>query len=458
MYVVLLAVALVVAALVTRQVLLARLDAEIDASLAQEVEELRILAGGVDPVTGQPFGDDLARIFDTFLARNVPIRGEAFYTVLGGRPYASSAEAPADLLEDAGLVAGWGSLEDVTLGRLDTTAGDVRTLAVPLLEGTRTRGTFVVAFFPAAARADILNAVRTVAGVGFGVLVLSGIAAWSLAGRVLRPVKELTATARRINDTELSARIPVEGHDELAELSETFNAMVDRLEMAIGGQRAFMDDVAHELRTPITIIRGHLELLGEDPTERAETVALVTDELDRMSRYVNDLLLLAKAEAPDFLTMRPVDARELADGLLACARGLSDRSWTLHCPTRAGEILGAADPGRLTQAMVNLMQNSVQHTAPGDPITIGVAPAGDRLRLWVRDRGPGVDPAEQARLFERHARTAGSRRRRPDGTGLGLAIVAAVAQAHGGTVGVDSKRGSGATFTIDIPFDGRALA
>ena len=124
-----------------------------------------------------------------------------------------------------------------------------------------------------------------------------------------RPAAALGDTARSISETDLSRRIPVTGNDEIAELARTFNAMLDRLERAFATQRAFVSDASHELRTPITIVRGHLELLGDDPEERRETVALVTDELDRMSRFVDDLLLLARAEREDFLRVGAGGAR-----------------------------------------------------------------------------------------------------------------------------------------------------
>ena len=156
---------------------------------------------------------------------------------------------------------------------------------------------FVVAFFPDADQAEIAQVIRVAALIGLAVLAVSSVLAWTLAGRVLSPVREMTRTARRITGSDLSARIPVEGHDELAELGHTFNDMVERVEEGFRAQRRFLDDVAHELRTPITIARGHLEFLGDDPVERAETIEIVTEELDRMSRYVGELLLLAKARA-----------------------------------------------------------------------------------------------------------------------------------------------------------------
>ena len=149
-------------------------------------------------------------------------------------------------------------------------------------------------------------------------------------GRVLAPLRLLTDTARSITETDLTRRIPVSGHDEIAELARTFNAMLDRLERAFASQRAFVDDASHELRTPITIVRGHLELLGDDPDERRETVALVTDELDRMSRFVDDLLLLARAERDDFLRVGEVELGALTDELLDKAARSARARWQLE--------------------------------------------------------------------------------------------------------------------------------
>ena len=146
------------------------------------------------------------------------------------------------------------------------------------------RGVFVVAASLSAERDDVNEAVRLAALVLLSVLLIASALAWVVAGRVLAPLRALDETARSISENDLTRRIPVTGDDEIGELARTFNAMVDRLERAFASQRAFVSDASHELRTPITIVRGHLELLGEDPHERRETIALVTDELDRMSR------------------------------------------------------------------------------------------------------------------------------------------------------------------------------
>ena len=459
-YVLLMTVGLVVAVLVTRQVQLARVDREIEREQAQEVEELRRLATGRNPTTGQPFGHDVSAILQTFLDRNVPSDDEAFYGVVAGEQPLSSTAAP-DLFGDPQFMTAawvmaptsWTTESDARWASgpaRDERVGEVRALAVPLMVGDAPGGTFVVASFPADDQREVADLVRVISFAGAAVLVLTTALAWSLAGRVLRPVRELTATARRITESDLSARIPVDGHDELAELGDTFNDMVERLDHSFTSQRRFLDDVAHELRTPITIARGHLEVLGDEPEERAETVAIVTDELDRMGRYVSDLLLLAKAEQPDFLVTAPIDLGELALDLHQRLGGLAPRTWVLDAAPPVGLVTIVADRERLEQAVLNLATNAVQHTHDGDEIGLAISAAGRVARLSVRDTGPGVDPAVAGALFDRYARAATSRTSRPDGAGIGLSIVDAIARAHGGQASVESAPGAGATFTVTI--------
>jgi signal transduction histidine kinase len=223
--------------------------------------------------------------------------------------------------------------------------------------------------------------------------------------------------------------------------------MLDRLERAAQSQRSFVSDAGHELRTPITIVRGHLELMTDDPADRRETLALVTDELDRMSRLVDDLLLLAKSERKDFLQVQSVDVAALIPTVFAKVAALAPRDWRLD---GAAQARVDGDPQRLTQALTQLAQNATQHTDDGDVITLGSSYGGGHVRLWVQDEGEGIAAAEQGRVFERFAR-AGAGRRRSEGSGLGLSIVAAIADAHDGHVEVDSRPGHGATFTLVLP-------
>ena len=468
-----LAVATVASILFQRQALLSQLDRRINADLSQEVTELRRLVGGRDadgrcvggrdaagrcevgrnPETGEPFGDDIEAIFDTFLRRNIPTDYEVMVTFVGGVPYkVPGARTPVAAEVDTALFD-LASVTEPTRGEADTEQGTLRYLAVPVAGSNgRTVGVFAVAQFVDLQRAVLDDELRVVALMGVVVFMVASILAYIAAGRVLAPVRAVQETARQISESDLSRRITVEGDDEIASLAHTFNEMLDRLQTSFVSQRNFVDDAGHELRTPITIIRGHLELLGDDPAERKETVAIVTDELDRMNRMVDDLLVLARAERPDFLRLAAVDIEELTGDLFAKAAKIAPRDWRLE-QIGKGRII--ADEQRLTQAMMQLAQNATQHTAPGDAIVLGSIVAAGEARLWVADHGPGVPADEQERIFERFAR--GGRFRRTEGAGLGLSIVRAIAVAHDGRVELRSTPGTGATFTIIVPVDGPAF-
>ncbi len=450
-YLLLLVLALASSAAIVRIILIDRFDQDIEQQLARQSEELRVLAAGRDPDTGEPFGTDVESILDTFLRRNVPAIDETLFTILDGEPEAySPQDVPAQLLDDRPLVEHWSQITTPMRADYGTSAGRVRTLAVPLVVEGVTGGTLVIAWFVDPGLHDIDQTVQAIGLVGIAAFVVAIALAWGLAARVLSPVAELTDTARRINETDLAARIPVDGHDELAHLGHTFNDMLDRLEDSFDSQRAFLNDVAHELRTPITIARGHLELMGEDPVEHERTVNMVTTELERMSRYVDDLLVLARAEQPDFLRTRPVDLGELVLDVLARLEAINDRAWRLDATPDPGEAITDGDRDRIVQAVLALATNAVQHTSPGDVIGLGVAVDGDTCRLWIRDTGPGVPAELRDELFQRNTRAADSRHRRPEGTGLGLAIVAAIAEAHGGTVHAEETPGGGATFVLSL--------
>ena len=325
-------------------------------------------------------------------------------------------------------------------GRVDFTAGD-------------TEGSLLVMQFTEAQSAAVDKTVITIARVAFAGLLLSSGVAGLVAGQILAPVRVVHRVAREISEHDLTARVPVEGNDDIAAVATTFNQMLDRLEGVYATQQRFVDDAGHELRTPITIVRGHLELLSDDPVERRETLRLVSGELDRMSRIVTDLLVLARAEQPDFVRVAGCDIASLTLDIEAKAQALGDRRWQLM---EVAEGEARLDPQRITQAVLQLAANAVQITEPGDRIRIGSRFQGsgpDRmLRLWVQDEGPGVAPADAERIFERFVRgtTAdGTAARR--GSGLGLAIVRAITDAHGGSAWVDSTLGEGATFGLDIP-------
>jgi two-component system, OmpR family, sensor kinase len=450
-FVILLAFSTLLSVLAIRQLLLVRTADRVDAALTQEVDEFRTLVRGRDPATGELFRGRLNLIFDTYFRRNVPGEGETLIAYLDGERYFVDSGGRGGTFPIEERESHWAGLENSERGDLETAVGTVRYLAVPINGARGVRGVFVVAASLSSEREEVEDAVRLAALVLLSVLLIASALAWVVAGRVLAPLRALAETARSISESDLTRRITVSGHDEIAELGHTFNAMLDRLEAAFASQRAFVSDASHELRTPITIVRGHLELLGDDEVERRETVDLVTDELDRMSRFVDDLLVLAKSERDDFLRIADVELGALTDELLEKATALGDRDWRLE--SRAEAVL-VADRQRLTQAMMGLAQNAVQQTQEGDPIWLGAEVRAEEARLWVRDTGPGVTVDDQERIFERFAR-ASDTRRRSEGAGLGLAIVRAIAEAHGGRVALSSRPGAGATFTLIIPLDGR---
>ncbi len=449
-YIVLMTAATATSVLVLGRLLTVEVDSRIDASLVQETDEVQRLATGRDPESGERFAGDVARIFDVFLARNIPTRNEVYLTFVEGRPYRRSQRivTPRYRLDrDGALARRWAAVTEPERGRIvESPAGVIDYLAVPLESGGAVRGVFVAAYFRDLELRIIYPAVWGAVAVGAVTLLVGSLLAWRVAEGVLRPVRLVTGTAQSISEGDLTRRIEVTGRDEVAALAATFNDMLDRLEAAFATQRRFVDDAGHELRTPITVIRGHLELLEDDPVERRKTLDLVMDELDRMQRIVEDLLVLAKAEQPDFLAPDTVDLDALTHEVLAKTAAIAERDWRLD---RTGRGVVVADRQRLTQALMQLAQNAAQHTREGDTIALGSSLRDGEARLWVRDTGPGVPPEQRDRIFRRFARGAGARR--SEGAGIGLAIVKAIAEAHHGRVELDSARG--ATFTVIIPTD-----
>jgi signal transduction histidine kinase len=420
----LLALGLLLAMLGARQILLRQLDERIDRELTDQVTHLRNLAdANLDPDTGRPF-TGVERLLRVHLADVTVGRNETVLVLVGGRPYGRSLGSPPVRLEgDRRLVALWAGVASPTRGTVHSSAGEVHYAAVPVAVagGGPSRstvapdrgspapsGVFVAASFRDLRRAELDDTLMVAGAAGGAALLLAWVLTWVAAGQVLAPLRAAGEAADR--------------------------------------GRELLDDVGHELRTPLTVIRGHLELLGDDPDERRETIAIVSDELDRMNRMVEELHLLTASGRPGFLRAGPVEVGELTFELLAKARALTERTWRLDA---AGSGWIVADRQRLTQAVMQLAENAVRHGRPGSPLWLGSAVDAGEAHLWVRDHGPGVAEADRRRIFERFARGAGGAQ--PDGAGLGLAIVQAIAEAHHGRVELASSAGRGARFTVVLP-------
>ncbi|HWG08152.1 MAG TPA: ATP-binding protein [Solirubrobacteraceae bacterium] len=291
-----------------------------------------------------------------------------------------------------------------------------------------------------------------------GLLALAGalLAAYLIGTRVSRPLRRMAAVAARVDAGDLHPRIHDPGGEarEVRVLSDAFNHMLDRLAEAFAGQRAFVADASHELRTPLTVIRGQLEVLAaqERPsaTELRRVEALVQAEIGRVSRLVDDLLLLARSEQAEFLRLRPIELRPFLEQLWDGTRLLADRRFELVGGIPEGVL--TADPDRLAQALRNLLANAIEHTTPAAGLVRMRAQAlpGGRLRLLVEDDGPGIPREQRERVFDRFHRTDPARDRASGGAGLGLSIVRAIALAHGGEVSAGSSPEGGARLDLVI--------
>ena len=421
-----------------------RLAERIDTELLGEVSELRLAAeSGVDQNTGAPYSDARA-LLEQHIDRSLPDPNETMFVMIDGQvEYRSSDDPPVRIDLDPELLEAVQSVQEVTFGDLRTPAGAVRWVAAPVMAGG-IKGVFVVGIFADREGSDISSVIGRFATVAVASLILAAVAGWFVAGRVLSPLRQMRRTAQKITDTDLSQRITVDDSpgDDVAELARTFNDMLDRLSEAFTAQRAFIDDAGHELRTPLTIIRGHLELLEDDPEQRAQTLHLVMDELDRMNRIVHDLQTLTKASQPGFVQPAACELEPLLDEILVKASALGDRHWQVRSPRGSALI----DRQRITQAMLQLAANAVRHTEPGQPILIGARTAGETLYLWVGDSGPGIPVAERERVAQRFRRGSDS-----EGAGLGLALVTAIAQAHGGRLDIEDSELGGAQMCLVLP-------
>jgi two-component system, OmpR family, sensor kinase len=291
-----------------------------------------------------------------------------------------------------------------------------------------------------------------------GILALAGalLASYLIGTRVSRPLRRMAAVAARVNAGDLHPRIHDPGGqgEEVRVLAEAFDHMLDRLSDAFAGQRAFVADASHELRTPLTVIRGQLEVLAAQDQPSAAEVrrveSLAQAEIARISRLVDDLLVLAKSEQTQFLRLERVDLRPFVQELWDGMSLLTDRRFELG-PVPHGAL--RADPDRPAQALRNLVGNAIEHTSVGAGLVRMQVQAlrGGRIRFLVEDDGPGVPVDQRERIFDRFHRTDAARDRASGGTGLGLAIVHAIASAHEGSVSAGRSPEGGARIELELP-------
>jgi len=334
--------------------------------------------------------------------------------------------------------------------------GRLRVLTVPLVAGNRQEGILQVG-----TRMDVVNATQQtlleVLLIGTSVaIVAAGLAAWLSSRQAMHPLDNVTKAALQITSADdLSRRIPYRGspNDEVGQLVAAFNQTLSRLENLFSTQRRFLADVGHELRTPLTVIKGNVGLMRKIKEFDEESLLTIEDEVDRLTRMVGDLLLLAQAESGKIpLAHEVVELDTLLLEVLNQMQVLAHDRVKLSLGD-IDQVLVCGDRDRLKQVIVNLLGNAINYTPKGGEIVVGLGKVGERAQLTVTDNGPGIAPEDLPHIFERFYRSEKSRTRQRDGKGfgLGLSIAYWIVRNHGGRIEVNSTFGKGTTFCVWLP-------
>jgi two-component system OmpR family sensor kinase len=439
-----------------------QLRARIEDDARADVGQLRETVRALRPGSPDQLLTDLRRYL-----RAQPYNGRAslmFAVVPGAGTASNHPELLGAAATDAGETAAQQEHEN-TLGA-DVLKGPVglRTAAVPDVGQVRLDERLV----GAAGRRVRLGAGEALAGVssaqhaiarsfliaGALAVALVLLASYLAGLSVSRPLRRMARVAERVDGGDLHPRMkPDPPSHEIWVLANAFNHMLDRLAGAFRQQRDFVADASHELRTPLAVISGQLDVLARYKDPSAEDVQrvqrIVAGEVARITRLVGDMLMLARSEQREFVSRRPVDLPQFVAELWSTSSVGVNRRFELG-PVPDGRV--DADPDRLAQALRNLIDNAIAHSAEVDGhvrLDTEALPGG-RVRFTVTDDGPGIPPDERSRIFERFHRTDEARDRRAGGAGLGLAIVAAIAEAHGGEVRAVEPEAIGARLELEI--------
>lgn len=423
---------------------LAEKQKEIDIHLAREANELELLAAkAVDPKTGQSFtsASDLLLLY---IARTIPDPNETMFVVVDGLVAARTTDTPPVRLDkDASFLSIVAGSDKTTFGNYQSDAGNARYLVIPVVTEQDT-GALVAIIFSDQDSASITDLLVRFALISVFALLGVGTVGWLVAGRVLRPVSDLRKTAHAIRVEDLSQRIPVSGRNgELDQLAAEFNLMLDRIQEAFKSQQRFVDDAGHELRTPLTIIMGHFDLMAQDPSQTESAMPIIKDELNRMSRLVQDLQTLTKSSSPNFVVLQPTEVSALAAEIELKMKSLGHRKIEFLADRGTFNL----DQQRITQAVLQLLENAIKHTSAKDLIRVRFE-LGQDLVLAVEDSGAGIPEADLEKVFDPFFRAKGQQN--IEGSGIGLALVKAIAEAHEGSVEAGRSELGGAKITMRL--------
>ena len=425
---------------------------ELNVDLQEEVPEYQNAA------SVRPAGEPLAQFASAYLKAHDSTQHHMLLIALGGpgvdRSPAQVFSTPtAAALRTAPQVQAWIRSPPAKRILTDVTIGPTRyrMMASPVVVNGVRQGTLFAAYNLALLNQSVRSQLLSVSGESAAALVLAILGGYLLLRRLLRMISRVTTTAQEIAEGDLSRRLNFQGpDDELGRLARTVDAMLDRLQAAFGAQRQLLADVSHQLRTPLTVIRGHLDVLNrshtKDPAEVSESVALVIDELDQLALLVERLLLLGQALEQDFLMDAPIAVRNLLVDVLDAARFLGRRDWQLGAVPDAVVV---GDRAKLRGALLNLVDNAVRATEPGQRVRLEAQQRpGGELILQVNDSGRGMASEDREEVLGRFVRTRSADYR---GSGLGLPIARAVAEAHGGRLELTSTLGLGCSVRIVLP-------
>jgi heavy metal sensor kinase len=452
LYVALLAVALAATGITGYLIASHRIYASLDDGLtlraqavAGALEPLESQLGRADVENNRAELDDLASKTDlVFQVRGVD--GSVLYS--SSQPPSGSLPPPDDTRSSVGAFA-----------TKDVRGQDTRILYQPLvIDGSR-EATIEVGESLSGADGAV-SEIRDVIVVGsLAALLVTSMLGYTLSGRALRPVRNVSQMARDIEETaDFTRRLDKSaGEGEVRELVSAFNAMIERVEQTLAHQKSFLADSSHELRRPLSVLQTNVDILSRpnlSQADRERCVEEVRAEAKVMRKLVADLLMLAREESQAIERAR-VDLSAVCERALARVRQ-EDSHELAEDIESAIVVLG--DGERLDQMVGNLLENAIQYTPREGRVALGLHRSNGRAQLEVRDTGPGMKADEIEHVFERFYRGESARASRPAGTGLGLAIVKYVAEAHGGTVSVVSVPQDGTKFVVDLPIpaDGEA--
>ncbi|MFZ9693730.1 MAG: sensor histidine kinase [Candidatus Nanopelagicales bacterium] len=430
----------------------------VDLEILQQLNELELLATtGINPNTGESFqtSDSLLEIF---LSRRISNENETMFSMIDSMvTFRSPGESTLRVDQDATFLDTVDQIEIPTLDTYVSEVGELRYGVYPIL-GLDTKVGRLVVVTNLDKELDSTNILFRNLSLGlFIFFAMTGIILSVIVKRLLSPIAELTSQAQKVNKDNFIRQLKFETarvDDEITQLSQEFNNMLSRLESSFIDQQRFIDDAGHELRTPLTILKGHIELMQREGFSE-QSLMIIEDEVNRMTRLVQDLQSLTKATQPNFVQFSSFSADVFIKEVQEKAQSIYSNPIEI---TEYVESQIRGDKQRLTQALLQLIENAVKYSPVGSIITFGMQVVDDDIVLFVKDRGSGISDEAKSHVFSRFFQVDNTHSAHDSGgVGLGLSIVKAIVDAHHGSIRILDNHPQGTIFEIRIPQDRRLM-